>query len=540
MAADIDRGFLRKTGAALICAAVAVCLSSCTASFSEREPDWMYVRLKKNPATLDPARIVDLDSARIAAKLFNGLVSFDEDLQICADLARSWTLSADGRTYRFELRDDAVFFNGRAVTADDVIFSFERVLAPQTRSPRTWVLARIRGADAFMQGRTERIVGLSAHGHYTLEIELAEPFAPFLSMLGLTTAYVVPREEVERLGAEFGRYAGGSGPFMLAEWKHNQHVRLAKNPHWRGPAPRSSGICYRIIPEDFTAMVAFEKGSLDVLPDIMASEYARYTGDPVWRDCVQQTPGLNTYYLGLNCSRVPFSDVRVRQALNCAIDRQTMLAAILEGRGEAARGPVPSLLRRGPAPAGYAYDPQRARVLLAEAGYPDGFSMRIYQTADSENLDMCQAVQAYLQAVGIRVSIVQLEWSTFLAAVADGEADAFWLSWWADYPDAENFLYPLFHSDNLGAGGNRSRYVDTQFDRLIEQAVTTQDRAAREALYARCEYLIAEQAPWVFFWHKDTSSIHRPEICGYRTVPLTVMEKGIFWQRRGETANARP
>lgn len=537
MAETFFRWILKIISAAFLCGAVAVCVCGCTAASVEREPDWIHVRLKKNPNTLDPARIVDLDSARIAAKLFNGLVSFDGQLQPIGDLARSWTLSADGRTYRFALRDDAFFCNGRPVTAQDVIFSFERVLAPQTRSPRTWVLSRIQGAADFMQGRSTRVAGLRALGIHGLEIELSEPFAPFLSMLGLATAYVVPREEVERLGDEFGRQASGSGPFMLAEWKHNQHVRLMKNPHWRGPGPLSSGIVYRIIPEDFTAMVAFEKGSLDILPEIMASEYARYMRDPKWRDCVQQAIGLNTYYLGLNCSREPFNDVRVRQALNYAIDRKTMLAAMLDGRGESARGPVPPLLRRGPAPPGYGYNPQRARMLLAEAGYPDGFAMQIYQTADTENLDMCQAIQAYLQAVGIRASIVQLEWSTFLAAVADGEADAFWLSWWADYPDEENFLYPLFHSANLGAGGNRSQYVDARFDRLIDQAVTTPDSRKRDMLYTQCEHLIVEQAPWVFFWHKNACSIHRPEIQGYTTVPLTAMEKGILWERRTGIAN---
>jgi len=539
MAADFARRILRKTGAALMCAAAACWIGGCSEASVEREPGWIYVRLKKNPATLDPARIVDLDGARIAAKLFRGLVGFDEQLRPCPDLARSWTLSDDGRTYRFELRDDALFSNGRALTAHDVVFSFERVLAPQTRSPRTWVLSRIKGADAFMRGRAERVAGLRALSACSLEIELAAPFAPFISMLGLPTAYVVPHEEVDRLGEDFGHQAGGCGPFVLEEWKHNQHVRLIKNPNWHGPAPLSSGICYRIIPEDFTAMVAFEKGSLDILPDIMSSEYARYSRDPRWRDCVQQAPGLNTYYLGLNCSRAPFEDARVRQALNCAIDRQTMRAAILDGRAEPARGPVPPLLRRKAAPAGYEYDPQRARALLAAAGYPDGFAMRIYQSADSENLDMCQAVQAYLQAVGIRASIVQLEWSTFLAAVAAGEADAFWLSWWADYPDAENFLYPLFHSANLGAGGNRSRYIDARFDRRIEQAVATQDAALRDDLYAQCERMIASQAPWVFFWHKDTCSIHRPELQGYHTVPLPVMEKGIFWQCRDGSGKGR-
>jgi peptide/nickel transport system substrate-binding protein/oligopeptide transport system substrate-binding protein len=148
---------------------------------------------------------------------------------------------------------------------------------------------------------------------------------------------------------------------------------------------------------------------------------------------------------------------------------------------------------------------------------------------------MCQAIQAYLQAVGIDVSIVQLEWSTFLAAVADGEADAFWLSWWADYPDAENFLYPLFHSANLGAGGNRSRYADARYDRLIEQAVASPESRRRDALYTQSEHLIVAQAPWIFFWHKHACSMHRPEIRGYEAVPLTVMEKGISWQRGSGT-----
>ena len=159
MAADIVQGILKRISAALLCAVLAVWAGGCGTASVEREPDWIHVRLKKNPNTLDPARIVDLDSARIAAKIFSALIGFDEQLQPIGDLARSWTLSADGRTYLFTLRDDAFFSNGRAVTAEDVIFSFERVLAPQTRSPRTWVLSRIQGADAFMQGRSVRGFG---------------------------------------------------------------------------------------------------------------------------------------------------------------------------------------------------------------------------------------------------------------------------------------------------------------------------------------------------------------------------------------------
>ena len=508
----------------------AVLCMACTFLFgcsgSSPLPDTLYVRLKRNPTTLDPALIVDLDGARIAAKLFSGLVRFDDSLAAAPDLAESWAVSPDSRTYTFRLRQGSRFFNGRELLADDVAYSFERVLNPQTRSPRTWVLSRIKGAQQFMRGDAAHLAGITVAGSYEISITLDEPFAPFLSLLGLTTAYVVPREEVERRGADFGFYASGSGPFVLAEWRHNQHVRLAANHNYAGPKPRLAGIWYKIIPEDFTALVAFEKGDLDLLPEIMASDYDRYLRDPKWRQYINAAPGLNTYYLGLNCQMPPFTDVRVRRAMNYAIDREKMLATIMSRRGEPAAGPLPPQLRGGAAPAGYSYDPALARRLLAEAGFPQGFSMTIYQMADLENLDICQALQSYLRAVGIDARIVQLEWSTFIETVAKGEAQAFWLSWWADYPDGENFLYPMFHSANWGAGGNTVRFKNPEIDSRIAQALSIMDTAKRQAAYREIEKEIVQEAPWVFFWHKADCSLRQPWVTGYRSCPLAVMDRG--------------
>lgn len=510
----------------LVAVMVVLWMGGCGAKGNQRIPNCLYVRLKKNPTTLDPAHIVDLDGARIAAKLFNGLITFDEALSPVPDIAASWALSPDGCTYTFKIKRGIRFFNGREVTAFDFKYSFERVLHPKTGSPRTWVLSRIKGSRQFMAEETEHISGIWVKGPYELEIRLKEPFAPFISLLGLTTASVVPREKVEKWGKDYAFHGSGTGPFILQEWRHNQFLFLKANKNYFGSKPHLAGIRYEIVPEDFTALVEFENGDLDLLPEMTASEYERYAHNPQWQPYIKMAPSLNTYYLGLNCQMRPFNDPRVRRALNFAIDREKILSTLMGGRGTAALGPLPPLLRGSPSPKGYSYHPTRARQLLQAAGYPQGFSMTIYQTADIENLEICQVIQSYLRDVGIEARIVQLEWSTFLDVVARGEAHSFWLSWWADYPDEENFLFPLFHSANWGSGGNRCRFQDQRVDQLISEAVKIMDPAKRRSVYRKIEALVIQEAPWVFFWHKSTCSIHQPWLRGTLMAPLAVMDKG--------------
>ncbi len=254
------------------------------------------------------------------------------------DIARSWKLSDDQVTYTFRLRRDVRFSNGRKITAQDFKYSFERVLTPETKAPLTWVLDRIEGANDFMAGKTGSVSGIRVVNDHTLVIKLQRPFGPFLSLLAMTTAYVVPREEVERLGQDFGTHPVGSGPYVLTEWKHGQHLVLSAREDYFEGTPKLNGIFYRIIPEDLTAVLEFETGRLDVL-QIPSSEYKRYTTDPVWRDLVYGRPGLNSYYLGLNCTRPPFNDIRVRQAVNMAVDRQHILNTVFEKRGVPASRP---------------------------------------------------------------------------------------------------------------------------------------------------------------------------------------------------------
>jgi len=504
-------------------------LPGCGPSPGNRLPGHLYLRLSSNPTTLDPALITDVTGGLIAAKIFNGLVRFNERLEIIPDIAASWKVSNDHRTYTFTLRKGFTFSSGREVTARDVQYSFERVLDPRTRAPITWVLDRIKGAKDVIAGRTPHASGIRVIDDRTLSITLELPFGPFLSLLGMTTAYIVPREEVSRLGADFGSHPSGSGPYTLTAWKHGQSLILAARGDYIEGRPRLAGIVYCVIPEDLTAVMEFETGGLDALL-IPASEYRRYTTDPKWRGRIFGKPGLNCYYLGLNCSRPPFNDAKVRQAVNLAVDRKRLLETVYEKRGVLAAGPVPPALwqfDQGPKDRdGYRYDPVEAKRRVREAGL-EGKRIKIYISAEAEVLDIIEVIQQYLSRAGLKADIVQLDWSAYKEALNRGEADAFWLSWWADYPDPENFFYPMFHSANRGPAGNRTWFFDQNVDRLIERSQSAVDGRDRYRLYQETNDRVVQLAPWVFMWHRSDFYVVQPRVQDFRIYPIYSVDKGM-------------
>ncbi|RPI36636.1 MAG: ABC transporter substrate-binding protein [Nitrospiraceae bacterium] len=485
----------------------------------------VYYRLNADPTTLDPALIVDVTGGSISAKIFNGLVKLDEQLNVVPDIAESWEILDEGTTYIFHLKKHVNFSNNREVTSDDFKYSFKRILSPSGRSPNTWVLEKISGAKAFMQGRATDISGIEIPDRYTVKIRLEQPFSPFLYLLTMTAAYVLPKEEVERLGADFSFHPVGTGPFLLKEWRHNNEIILARNNHYFTEKARTEGIVYRIIPEELTAVTEFEIGNLDVIT-VPASEYTLYRNSPGWKEYLSSVHGLNTYYLGFNCSRPPFDNVELRKAVSYAIDREKILKTFYEKRGWLAQGPVPDMLRKWQMRFPYAFDPQKARELIDTEGMKDR-TILFYISADQEVVDIAEIIQYYLKAAGLRVEIRQLEWSAYKAAINNGEPDLFWLGWWADYPDPENFLFPLFHSSNHGASGNRSRYTNKEVDRLIEAGQKALDIPERNRYYKLAEEIIDEEVPWVFFWHKTDFTLRQPRLKNYKIYPIYTMDKGL-------------
>ncbi|MFH1037962.1 MAG: ABC transporter substrate-binding protein [PVC group bacterium] len=495
---------------------ILLAFSGCGSRNGEEE-NFLRLRLKDDPSTLDPAYIVDVPGGALAAKIFNGLVRFDADGKIVPDLAARWEVTEDSRTYRFFLREGARFTNGREVTAEDAVFSLRRILDPAVNSPRSWLLKAVQGAPGFMAGESAELPGIRAAGKNTVEIELSEPSALFLDFLAMPNASIIPREETEKPGETFSDHPCGTGPFRLVEWGHNNRIVLERNPDYFDGPPRLAGILYRVIPETLTAVVEFEQGNLDIM-EVPRAEFGKYTTESPWKEMVQSRVGLNCYYLGFNCRRPPFDDPRVRQAFNYAIDREKIIGVLLEGGAVPAAGPVPPGLL--PArPAGYRYDPARAGELLARAGVDLPLRAAFLFKADREVLSIAEVIQDYLKKVGIELTLVQREWSSFKQLVDEGEFDIFYLSWWGDYPDAENFLYPTFHSTNIGPGGNRSRFSDREVDEKLAAAGRETDGEERTRLLTEAAERVAERAPWVFLWHKKDVVICSPRVENYR-IPL--------------------
>jgi peptide/nickel transport system substrate-binding protein/oligopeptide transport system substrate-binding protein len=249
-------GRLRRV---VVAALLFLLLATCTTR--NREPGYVYFRIGHNPTTLDPALIVDVNGGLIAAKLFNGLVKLGDGLAVVPDIAESWTVSKDALRYRFTLRRGVTFSSGREVKAADFKYSFERVLDPDTRSPNTWIFEKIRGARELMNEEADEVSGIRVVDDYTLEVRLEKPFAPFLGLMTMPTAYVVPVEEVLHWGPDFSSNPVGTGPFVLRQWLPNRHLALdARKDYFDVPAG-VKGIVYRVIPEELTAVAEFELGN---------------------------------------------------------------------------------------------------------------------------------------------------------------------------------------------------------------------------------------------------------------------------------------
>jgi len=466
----------------------------------------LELALETAPNRLDPAFAVDVAEGEICALIYDGLVGLSPGGELTPAIARRWEI-VDGRRYVFHLDPAARFSNGRPVHADDVAASFRRVLDPETASPRAWVLQRIEGSRGF-QGGAQAIPGLQVPDDSTLVIELEEPFAPFISMLALPAARVVDVE-----GMPAAELPAGAGRWMVAEWIRSDRVVLIPNPHHALRARGIEQVRYRVIPEPFTRVAEFEAGTLDVL-EIPDAEVGRFRDDPDHALRVMRRPEMRVFYVGLNNRR--FTDERVRRALNMAVNVPEIIRVLASGEGVPAHGSIPPGLPGYRDRPGFGYDREEARRLLAEAGYGDGLEIQIWQRESAEGNRIAEAIQGYWSEAGVHATLVRREWSAFKQAVSAGKVDAFLLDWFGDYPDAENFLFPLFHSSNQGGGGNRAFFSDAEVDRRIVDASRLVDENARAGAYAAVDSLIYSHAPWVYLYFPTTLHVVSGRVSGYR------------------------
>jgi peptide/nickel transport system substrate-binding protein/oligopeptide transport system substrate-binding protein len=470
--------------------------------------------LANEPATLDPARINDIYSRSVAQQIFDGLVRFDHTLAITPALAEFWRASRDGLTWTFNLRKGVRFHHGREVTADDVVFSLSRILDPRLKSGAADVFLTIRGAREYRDGRAATVAGLVALDPHTVQITLSEAFSPFVSVLALGHAKILPRDAVEQAGEAFGARPVGTGPFRLAQWEPGKSITLVANRDYFDGPPKLARVVYRIFPGGQADSVyeEFKRGQLEDAPP-PARDYRNAV--TAKGHVYVRRPMFSVRFYGFNTRVKPLDDRRVREAITLAVDRGSIVDDIFLGRHALARGILPpGTLGYNPKIAGAEHDPARARALLAQAGYPGGRGLPTIHVWSSGTNDAIVREHAQmkrdLEAVGIRAEFNYLtNWPAFSRMLAEGRAPMFLYAWFADVPDPDNFLYQLFHSRSPR---NYTGYANGAVDDLLLSARNAPNAQRRVELYRRAEQLILDDAPVLPVWHYNYERLFQPYV----------------------------
>jgi peptide/nickel transport system substrate-binding protein/oligopeptide transport system substrate-binding protein len=346
-------------------------------------------------------------------------------------------------------------------------------------------------------------------------ITLDTALAIFPKLLAMPVAFITP----DSVSADFGQHPVGTGPWKFVEWKHDDYLLLARNADYWDGAPEADSLMARIIPEKSTAVAEFESGNVDLLY-VPEAETERWQKTDEKKARLVSAPALRLWYVGINTTRGPLKDARVRRALNYAVDVNAILEHIFGGRGRLAAGVIPpSLDGADTTRAPYGYDPEKAKELLAAAGYAQGFEVELWHGTDETQARIAQSIQAYLGQVGVRVKIVQRDNNAAREAARKGETDMILKDWYADYPDAENFLYPLLHGVNRGVGGNVSFYENTAFDSIVSRARKTSADSTRFRLYQSADSIAFADAPMIFLFFYNELYAVQPWIEGFE-VPV--------------------
>lgn len=518
-----------------------------------REPQTLRLVSTADPSTLDPVKAYDTSSVSPVRVLYRGLVDYGDGANIVPAVAKTYSISPDGKTYTFILRHDARFHfdmnghsPGRRVVAEDFRYAIERVLDPAIASDGFKPFSIIEGAEEFSAqrdkeesgkaiaagDRSTHVRGITVKGDDVLSIKLKQPDATFINWLTLPFSYAVPREWVEKwekAGEEFSDHPNGCGPFMIEDWVHNDHLVLKKNPYYYDKSlPRCERIEQQVGGATTLHLMRFELGDVDVysLEDTAAPDYLRLKRDAKWQPLIEHAPMMDVRYLCMNTEIKPFDNKLVRQAVNYAINKQR-IAQTLAGRVQVAKGVLPpGMPGYNPHLKSYDYDPQKARELLKQSGYKDDPShpILLYYGTTLWYPDAAQMIQQDLKQIGMSVTIKGVTYSPELKTLS-GQRKQVAISiqgWVQDFPDPANFLDVLLNGKNITqtASLNRAFYSNPKVNQLLDAAGMELNRAKRLKMYQQAEQMVMDDAPWVPLVHTERYVAHQSWIEGYKLHPM--------------------
>lgn len=505
--------------------------------------------LDSDPPTLDPAFIIDVEGVAAAQAIFDTLVRFDKDLKTIPWLAESWSISNDKKTILFKLRKGVKFHDGSEMTAEDVRFSFERLLIPELKSPRAgklyspknttkigskdWEL--IEGSKDFFTGKSKSISGIKVIDPYTIEFKLTRPYGPIIQLMGMINFAVVPKAYVEKLRKEnkenqFTLHPIGTGPYKFKEWVRDSSLTLEAFPDcWRG-APKNKVLRFLVMPDRLTQLQEYKTGNI-LTSNIPTGQLSSIRFDSQLKKQIKEHPIVSIYYLNMNLHEKPFKDElfrkvkQLRQSINLSINREYICEQVLENRYQPYVGIIPPSMPTWFNPANtnnatkkYKYDPKLASDLRDKAGYPDGMflpNIELVFDGRGDNPKICEAIASDLEDNKFKISLNQVEWGTFIAGKIRGDWKLHREGWIIDYPDPDNFFFELFHSSQQAPNGtNFSFYSNPEVDKLIEAAQVEFDVNRRKHLYWEAERIILDECPFVFLFTQKAVILVSPKLHG--------------------------
>lgn len=473
----------------------------------------------------DPQSGTSLLLFNACRQIYSNLVTVGyKDFTIMPDAAKSWDTSKDGRTITFHVRNDVYFGDGTKLTANDVKFTFERCFDPNGPAFSSGVVdyylspAKIVGGQAKMDAKASAVSGIKVLDDYTISFTLEQPFAPFIQILAIPSFGILSEKAMKQMGDTYFAHPVGSGPFYVKEWQRGSHILYAANLKYFKGRPALDAVHVDIVEDENTQVLKFEKGEIDALQpplaqyDELVKKYATN---------VYKTADMSYYRIDFNLKRKgPLQDKRVRQAICYAINREQILDKILKGQGYLAKGIFPPKLPAYTSDLpGFSYDLAKAKELMKEAGYPNGFSLEMVMRSGKME-DEHLAFQETLKQIGITVNLTKADSATYWQLLGAGETDIAYRNWYADYADPDNFVTPLFHT---GADSNMG-WAKPEYDTIIDKAAKMTTMSDRIPLYQELEKKLIYQDVVQFpLWHSITTVILNPKVRNYYLHPSGIV-----------------
>jgi oligopeptide transport system substrate-binding protein len=478
-----------------------------------------------NPRSFDPATTLSAGDKRV----FSGLVSFDPNLNLIPDLAETWDVSSDGVLYTFHLRQNAKFHDGRAVTAEDVVYSWERAASPEVSSDTVLTyLGDILGVREMTESKADHIAGLKILDEHTLQVTIDAPKPYFLLKLTFATAFVLDKANVES-GEEWYRTPNGTGPYKLIEWTRFERKVYEANKDFYLGVPSIPYIIVKLYAGEGQRL--YESGEIDITGIYSVERFTDPT-EPLHKELLMGV-NLCTGYIVFDAGLPPFEDVNVRKAFSMAFDRQKYIDVVLDGHALPANGLYPpGLPGFNIALKGLPYDPAQARQLLAESKYggPHGLPRIVFSNMGTGSYisgDVAALAEMWEQNLGVTITVENLEPNYYYDQIYSGNhGQLFSGGWCADYPDPENFADVLFHTDSPQNNGG---YSNPQLDALLESARVEQDVTKRIAMYQQAEKILVEDAAALFTTYSLSYQLVKPYVKGYVFTPIDIPIERYMW-----------